>query len=67
MWVAEAEGVKFRMQVIKELKSRGVSDIFTVCVDGSKGFPKSHRIGVPGDACIPRHDAPSQAVTKLRQ
>jgi hypothetical protein len=39
MWVTEAEGVKFWMQVVKELKNRGVSDIFIACVDGLKGFP----------------------------
>lgn len=39
IWVVEVEGVKFWMQVIKELKSRGVSDIFIACVDGLKGIP----------------------------
>jgi putative transposase len=41
MWAAEAEGTKFWMQVITELKNRGVSDTFIVCVDGSKGFPEA--------------------------
>jgi putative transposase len=29
------------MQVITELKSRGVQDIFIACVDGLKGFPEA--------------------------
>jgi putative transposase len=41
MWAAEAEGAKFWMQVVTELKSRGVQDIFIACVDGLKGFPEA--------------------------
>jgi putative transposase len=41
MWAAEAEGAKFWMQVVTELKSRGVCDIFIACVDGLKGFPEA--------------------------
>jgi putative transposase len=41
MWAAEAEGAKFWMQVVIELKSRGVQDILIACVDGLKGFPKA--------------------------
>ena len=33
MWAAESEGAKFWMQVITELKNRGVQDIFIACVD----------------------------------
>jgi hypothetical protein len=39
MWVVEVEGVKFWMQVVKELKNRGVSNIFIAYVDGFKGVP----------------------------
>jgi putative transposase len=41
MWAAESEGAKFWMQVITELKNRGVCDIFIACVDGLKGFPEA--------------------------
>ena len=41
MWAAEAEGAKFWMSVVTELKSRGVADIFIACVDGLKGFPEA--------------------------
>ncbi len=39
MWVSENEGAKFWLQVVTELKNRGLQDIFIACVDGLKGFP----------------------------
>lgn len=39
MWTAETEGAKFWMQIVTELKNRGVNEIFIACVDGLKGFP----------------------------
>jgi len=41
MWFQEAEGAKFWMQVLSELKQRGVQDILVCCVDGLKGFPEA--------------------------
>ena len=41
MWFQEAEGAKFWMQVLSELKQRGVRDILLCCVDGLKGFPEA--------------------------
>ena len=41
MWAAENEGAKFWLQVVTELKNRGVKDIFIGCVDGLKGFPEA--------------------------
>jgi putative transposase len=41
MWAADAEGAKFWMGVVTELKNRGVADIFIACVDGLKGFPEA--------------------------
>jgi putative transposase len=41
LWFAETEGAKFWMQVLAELKQRGVSDILICCVDGLKGFPEA--------------------------
>ena len=41
MWASESEGSKFWMQVVTELKNRGISDIFIACVDGLKGFPEA--------------------------
>ncbi len=39
MWFQEAEGAKFWMQVLNDLKTRGVRDILICCVDGLTGFP----------------------------
>jgi len=41
LWIAQTEGAKFWLQVITELKNRGVQDIFIACVDGLKGFPEA--------------------------
>src|SRR5215208_6547082 len=41
MWAAEAEGAKFWLSVVAELKNRGVGDIYIACVDGLKGFPEA--------------------------
>ncbi|MFC1566292.1 IS256 family transposase [bacterium] len=38
MWLAKTEGAKFWLNVITELKNRGVNDIFIACVDGLTGF-----------------------------
>jgi putative transposase len=41
MWFQENEGAKFWMQVLTDLKQRGVGDILICCVDGLKGFPEA--------------------------
>lgn len=39
MWLAENEGARFWLNVLTELKNRGIQDILIACVDGLKGFP----------------------------
>jgi putative transposase len=41
MWFQDTEGAKFWMQVLNELKHRGVRDILIACVDGLTGFPEA--------------------------
>ena len=41
MWISQNEGAKFCMNVLTELKNRGVQDIFIACVDGLSGFPEA--------------------------
>ncbi|KKW48566.1 transposase, partial [Xanthomonas citri pv. fuscans] len=41
LWLAQAEGAKFWLQVVTELRNRGVQDIVIACVDGLKGFPEA--------------------------
>ena len=41
MWFQETEGAKFWMQILNDLKQRGVSDILISCVDGLTGVPEA--------------------------
>ncbi len=41
IWISKNEGAKFWMQVVTELKNRGVQDILIACVDGLKGFEEA--------------------------
>jgi putative transposase len=41
MWFQQTEGAKFWMQVLDDLRHRGVRDILICCVDGLKGFPEA--------------------------
>jgi putative transposase len=50
MWIAQTEGAKFWLQVVTELKNRGVADIFIACVDGLKGFPEAIEAVFPNTA-----------------
>jgi putative transposase len=55
LWIEQAEGAKFWLRVMTELRERGVEDILIAVVDGLKGFPDAiaavfHRTQV--QACI---------------
>lgn len=39
LWIEQAEGAKFWLRVMSELKARGLNDILIAIVDGLKGFP----------------------------
>jgi putative transposase len=55
MWFQETEGAKFWMQVLGELRHRGVRDILICCVDGLTGFPEAIEAIFPAtvvQACI---------------
>jgi putative transposase len=41
LWFQSAEGAKFWLAVLNELKQRGVRDVLICCVDGLKGFPEA--------------------------
>ena len=53
MWFQESEGAKFWLQVLNDLKQRGVQDILIACVDGLKGFPRRSRRSSPTPGCRP--------------
>jgi len=39
MWLSQNEGAKFWLNVLTELKNRGLETVFIFCVDGLTGFP----------------------------
>lgn len=41
LWVGEAEGAKFWLSVLTELKNRGLRDMLIASVDGLAGFPEA--------------------------
>jgi putative transposase len=47
MWIEQNEGAKFWLNVMNELKNRGVEDILLAVVDGLKGFPDAINAAFP--------------------
>ena len=47
MWISETEGAKFWLNVLTELKNRGVEQVLIACVDGLKGFPDAIQSAFP--------------------
>ena len=41
IYVQESEGANFWLNILTDLKNRGVNDILIACVDGLKGFPEA--------------------------
>lgn len=41
MWISQNEGAKFWLNVLTELKNRGLEEIVIACVDGLTGFPEA--------------------------
>lgn len=41
LWLGQQEGAKFWLQILTELKGRGVTDILILCLDGLKGLPEA--------------------------
>jgi transposase-like protein len=47
IWIGEAESSKFWMNILSDLRNRGVSDILIACVDGLNGFEEAIRASFP--------------------
>ena len=47
LWIERNEGARFWLQVMNELKSRGMQDCLSAVVDGLKGFPRAIRSAFP--------------------
>ena len=44
LWTSATEGAKLWLQILTEIRNRGVQDILIACVDGLKGFRKRSRL-----------------------
>ena len=49
LYVGEQEGAKFWLQVLTDLKNRGVEDVFIACIDNLQGFAEAAREHLPPD------------------
>lgn len=47
IWISQNEGAKFWLNVLTELKNRGLEDILIACVDGLTGFPDAINTAYP--------------------
>ena len=47
LYLGEAEGSKYWLSVLTELKNRGLNDIFILCADGLKGLPEAVEASFP--------------------
>jgi len=47
IYIADSEGAKFWMQVLEDLKRRGVEDILIACIDNLKGFAEAIELIFP--------------------
>ena len=47
LWMAQAEGAKFWLNVLTGLKNRGVEDILIACIDGLSGFEEAITAAYP--------------------
>lgn len=46
-WIQQPEGARFWLQVLTEIKNRGVQDVLFVCCDGLTGLPQAIEAAFP--------------------
>ena len=51
IWVQNAEGARFWLQVFTELRNRGVRDVLIACCDGLEGLPEAIEELVKSSVC----------------
>jgi putative transposase len=47
LWLGQAEGAKFWLSCLTDLKNRGLRDIFVACIDGLSGFAEAVHAAYP--------------------
>ena len=60
IWIGEHESAKFWLNVLNELKNRGVQDILIICVDSLTGFSEAIA------ACYPESEVQKCIVHQIR-
>jgi mutator family transposase len=50
LWIEQAEGAKFWLNVVNELKARGVNDNLIAVVGRPQGLSRVHHLSVPANA-----------------
>ena len=50
VWIGGNESSKFWLQVMNDLKNRGIKDVYVFCVDGLKGFREAINAAFPKSA-----------------
>jgi transposase-like protein len=58
IYIAESEGAKFWLQVLEDLKRRGVEDILIACIDNLKGFAEAIELTLPTNGSAAMHHTP---------
>ena len=59
-WIGASEGARFWLNILTELKHRGLEDVFFVCCDGLTGLPQAIEAAFPKavvQTCIVAHDS----------
>ena len=69
IWIGEHESSKFWLNVLNELKSRGVMDVYLFCTDGLCGMMQAIEAVYPKSRCsgassIKSAARPNMSVTK---
>jgi putative transposase len=47
LYISETEGAKYWLNVLTQLKNRGLNDVFILCADGLKGLPEAAESAFP--------------------
>lgn len=65
LWIAQTEGAKFWLQIVTELKNRGVADNINRLCRWSQRLPGSYRDGLSAGASATLHRASGEAQPEL--
>jgi putative transposase len=66
LYLGAAEGPKFWLSILTEIKNRGLKDIFILCTDGLKGLPEAVEATFPKAIFQTMYCSHGQTFFKLR-